>query len=125
MALSIIAERSALPPIVRGGCSRNPPRSIVSAGFSWDPILCDYELRNTAPRRIQTAITLCALYGLPLQTSFEAMKIKSEDTGTEPMEDQLVPRASPAVWQSCGAWIPAQKHEGPLEFMEGSVALVT
>jgi hypothetical protein len=56
--------------------------------------LCDYELLNTAPRRIETAITLCALYGLPLQTLFEAMRINLENTGTEPMPDWLVSRMS-------------------------------
>jgi hypothetical protein len=57
--------------------------------------LCDYELRNAAPRRIQTAITLCSLYGLPIQTLFEAMRINLEDIGTEPMPDQFVSRQSP------------------------------
>jgi hypothetical protein len=57
--------------------------------------LCDYELRNTAPRRIQTAITLCSLYGLPIQTLFEAMRINLEDIGTEPMPDRFVSRVSP------------------------------
>ena len=57
--------------------------------------LCDYELRNTAPRRIQTAITLCSLYGLPIQTLFEAMRINLEDIGSEPMPDQFVSRVSP------------------------------
>lgn len=57
--------------------------------------LCDYELRNTAPRRIQTAITLCSLYGLPLQTLLQAMGIDLEETGTEPMPDQFVSRVSP------------------------------
>jgi len=58
--------------------------------------LCDYELRNTAPRRIQTVITLCSLYGLPLQTLFEAMRINLENAGTEAMPDRLVSRLSPA-----------------------------
>jgi hypothetical protein len=58
--------------------------------------LCDYELRNTAPRRIQTAITLCSLYGLPLQTLLQAMGIGLEETGTEPMPDQFAYRVSPA-----------------------------
>jgi hypothetical protein len=57
--------------------------------------LCDYELRNTAPHRTQTAITLCSLLGLPLQTLFEAMRINLEDIGTEPMPDQFVSRVSP------------------------------
>jgi hypothetical protein len=57
--------------------------------------LCDYELRNAAPRRVQTAITLCSLYGLPLQTLLEAMRIDLKDTGTEPMPDRLVSRVSP------------------------------
>ena len=57
--------------------------------------LCDYELRNTAPRRIQTAITLCSLYGLSLQTLLKAMRIDMEDMGTEPMPDQFVSRVSP------------------------------
>ena len=57
--------------------------------------LCDYELRDTAPRRIQTAITLCALYGLPIETLFEAMRINLEDIGIEPMPDQFVSRTSP------------------------------
>ena len=51
--------------------------------------LCDYELLNTAPRRIQTAITLCSLYGLPLQTLLEAMGLTWKNTGTEPMPDQF------------------------------------
>jgi hypothetical protein len=57
--------------------------------------LCDYELRNTAPHRTQTAITLCSLYGLPLQTLFEAMRVNLEDIGTEPMPVQFVSRLSP------------------------------
>lgn len=57
--------------------------------------LCDYELRNTAPRRIQTAITMCSLYGLPIQTLFEAMRINLEDIGTEAMPGQFVSRVSP------------------------------
>ena len=57
--------------------------------------LCDYELLNTAPRRIETAITLCSLYGLPLQTLFEAMQINLENTGTEPIPDWLVSRVPP------------------------------
>jgi hypothetical protein len=57
--------------------------------------LCDYELRNTAPRRIQTAITLCTLYGLSLQTLMQAMGIDLEETGTEPMPDRFVSRISP------------------------------
>ena len=56
--------------------------------------LCDYELRNTAPRRIQTAITLCSLYGLPLQSLLEAMRIDLKGTGTEPMPDQFGSRVS-------------------------------
>jgi len=57
--------------------------------------LCDYELRNTAPRRIQTAITLCSLYGLTLETLLEAMSIDLEHLGAEPMPDQFVSRVSP------------------------------
>ena len=54
--------------------------------------LCDYELRNTAPRRFQTAITLCSLYGLPLQTLFKAMGIDLEEAGAEPMPDHFASR---------------------------------
>jgi hypothetical protein len=57
--------------------------------------LCDYELLSTAPRRIETAITLCSLYGLPLQTLFEAMRINLTNTGTEPIPDGLVSRVVP------------------------------
>ena len=57
--------------------------------------LCDYELLNTEPHRPQTAITLCSLYGLPLQTLFEAMRIDVENTGTETMPDGLASRVSP------------------------------
>jgi hypothetical protein len=66
--------------------------------------LCDYELRNTVPRRIQTAITLCSLYGLPLRTLLEAMRIDPEDTGAEPMPDQFVSRVSPVS--------PAENRDG-------------
>ena len=57
--------------------------------------LCDYELRNTTPHRTQTAITLCSLYGLPLKTLLEALRIDVEDIATEPMPDQFVSRLSP------------------------------
>lgn len=54
--------------------------------------LCDYELLNTAPRRFQTAISLCSLYGLPLRTLLKSMGIDLEEAGTEPMPDQFVGR---------------------------------
>jgi len=57
--------------------------------------LCDYELRNTAPRRFQTAITLCSLYGLRLQTLLKAMEIDLEEVGAEPMPDHFVSRVPP------------------------------
>ncbi len=52
--------------------------------------LCDYELLNTPPRRFHTAMSLCSLYGLPLQTLLKAIGIDMEETGTEPMPEQLV-----------------------------------
>lgn len=58
--------------------------------------LCDYELFNSAPRRFQTAITLCSLYGLAFQTLLKAMGIDPEQVGAEAMPDSLVPRSAHA-----------------------------
>jgi hypothetical protein len=54
--------------------------------------MCDYELLNTTPRHFQKVITLCSLYGLPLQTLLKAIGIALEKSGTEPMPDHFVGR---------------------------------
>jgi hypothetical protein len=64
--------------------------------------LCDYELLNSAPRRFQTAITLCSLYGLALQTLLKAMGIDPEQVGTEPMPDSLLSRRPPVESDATG-----------------------
>jgi len=76
--------------------SRRIANILKDDGYHISPSsLCDYELRNTVPRRIQTAITLCSLNGLQLRTLLEAMRINLENMGTEPMPDQFVFRVPP------------------------------
>ena len=74
--------------------------------------LCDYELLNSAPRRFQTAITLCSVYGLALQTLLKAMGIDPEQVGTEPMPDRLLSRSAHAESEKAGTTI---KQGGFLE----------
>ena len=54
--------------------------------------LCDYELLNTPPRRLQTAISLCSVYGLLCRSFFKAMDIALDEAGTEPLPDHLIAR---------------------------------
>lgn len=68
--------------------------------------LCDYELLNTAPRRLQTVMTLCSLYGVAFQTLLKAMGIDPREIGTEPMPDSLGQR---------------ETHEEPEADLRGSV----
>jgi hypothetical protein len=56
--------------------------------------LCDYELLNTAPRHFQKAITLCSLYGLRFETFLKTIGMILEESGSEPMPDHFVSRAS-------------------------------
>jgi hypothetical protein len=54
--------------------------------------LCDYELLNTSPRRLQTAISLCSVYGLPFRSFLRAIDIDLDQAGTEPLPDHLIAR---------------------------------
>jgi hypothetical protein len=51
--------------------------------------LCDYELANSAPRRVQTVITLCSLYGLQLRAFLKAGGINLSGAGDEPIPEQF------------------------------------
>jgi len=54
--------------------------------------LCDYELLNTPPRRLQTAISLCSVYGLLCRSFFKSMDIALDEAGMEPLPDHLIAR---------------------------------
>lgn len=58
--------------------------------------LCDYELSNSAPRRVETIITLCSLYGLELRGVLKALGINLGDAGQEPIPDHLLSREAHA-----------------------------
>jgi transcriptional regulator with XRE-family HTH domain len=58
--------------------------------------LCDYELATSTPRRVQTVVTLCSVYGLPHRTLLKALGIDLAGIGNEPVPDQLVFRGPPA-----------------------------
>jgi transcriptional regulator with XRE-family HTH domain len=58
--------------------------------------LSDYEAVDTPPRHIHKAITLCAVYGLQFTTFLTSIGLDSDETGKDPIPDNLVPRKLPA-----------------------------
>lgn len=58
--------------------------------------LSDYEAVDTPPRHIQKAITLCAVYGLQFTTFLTSVGLDFDQTGKDPIPDNLVPRKLPA-----------------------------
>jgi hypothetical protein len=69
--------------------------------------LCDYELSNSTPRRIETIITLCSVYGLELRSILKALGINLNEAGQEPIRDPLLFRG-PAADSS-------NKVDGPMD----------
>lgn len=59
--------------------------------------LSDFEARDTPPRHIHKAITLCAVYGLQFSTFLKSVGLDAEEAGKEPISDTLVPRR---LWTS-------------------------
>src|SRR5215468_7064838 len=59
--------------------------------------LSDYEALDSAPRHIQKAITLCAVYGLRFSTFLKSIGLNGEEDGKQPIPDDLVPRRFPSA----------------------------
>jgi len=57
--------------------------------------LSDYEALETAPRHIHKAIALCAIYGLKWLTFLRSAGLNIEDTGNEPIPDEILDRSLP------------------------------
>ena len=57
--------------------------------------LSDYEALDTPPRHIHKAITLCVVYGLHFSTFLKSTGLRLEESGKEPIPDDLVPRRLP------------------------------
>jgi hypothetical protein len=58
--------------------------------------LSDYEAGDTPPRHVHKTITLCAAYGLQFSTFLKSLGLDREETGQEPISDNLAPRHFPA-----------------------------
>jgi hypothetical protein len=83
--------------------SRKVARVIEDERYFISPSsLCDYELSTTAPRRIQTVMTLCSLYGLPLRTVLKALRIDLVSAGSESVPDQFAFRSLHADLANAG-----------------------
>jgi hypothetical protein len=54
--------------------------------------LSDFEARDTPPRHIHKAITLCAVYGLQFSAFLKSAGLDSNEAGKDPIPDNLVPR---------------------------------
>jgi hypothetical protein len=65
--------------------------------FTASGSLSDYETLNTAPRHFHKIITFCVVYSLGLNAIFQAVGLRFEDAGQEPIPDLLTGRPSPRV----------------------------
>lgn len=57
--------------------------------------LCDYEVLDMPPRRLQKIITLCVIYGLSFHMLLAAIGANLEESGAEFMPDHLASRPQP------------------------------
>ncbi len=60
------------------------------AYFTAPGSLSDYEARDTPPRHIHKAITLCAVYGLHFSTFLQSIGLHLNQAGKDPIPDNLV-----------------------------------
>jgi hypothetical protein len=67
------------------------PQYFVASGS-----LSDYEARDTPPRHVHKALTLCAVYGLHFSTFLKVIGLNVGEAGTNPIPDNLLPRQFPA-----------------------------
>jgi len=75
--------------------SRRIAETLQDGGYFLSPSsLCDYELLNTTPRRFQTVLTLCSVYGIGFRALLRAIGIDLDQTGTAPIPDALAQRES-------------------------------
>jgi hypothetical protein len=58
--------------------------------------LSDYEARDTPPRHIHKAITLCAVYGLHFSTLLQSIGLQLDRAGKDPIPDTLASQ-KPAI----------------------------
>ena len=61
--------------------------------------LSDYEARDTSPRHIHKAITLCVVYGLHFSTFLKSIGLRLEEAGKEPIPDDFVLRPLPTAFR--------------------------
>jgi transcriptional regulator with XRE-family HTH domain len=57
--------------------------------------LSDYEILSAPPRHVHKAITLCAVYGVPLSIFLHSAGLPVEEAGADPIPDKLIPRPIP------------------------------
>jgi transcriptional regulator with XRE-family HTH domain len=77
--------------------------------------LSDYEARDTPPRHIHKAITLCAIYGLHFSTFLKIIGLHVEEAGKDPIPDKLVPREIPIGFRSSAGETDEPPGNGFLE----------
>ncbi len=57
--------------------------------------LSDYETLSVAPRHIQKIVTLCIVYAMGFKDFLRTSGLALEETGTEPIPDEFIPREIP------------------------------
>jgi hypothetical protein len=63
--------------------------------FTAPSTLSDYETLSTAPRHIQKILTLCIVYAIGFGDFLRASGLTFEETASESMSDEFIPRAIP------------------------------
>ena len=77
--------------------------------------LSDYEARDTPPRHVQKAFTLCAVYGLHFSTFLKVIGLHVGEAGTDPISDNLLPRQFPTDFRRSTSDIDEPASNGFLE----------
>ncbi len=83
--------------------------------FTAASTLSDYETLSAAPRQIQKIITLCIVYATGFAELLRASNLALEETGAEPIPDQLMARSSPPS----GRKTSSASREGPARKQNG------
>jgi hypothetical protein len=63
--------------------------------FTAASTLSDYETLSSAPRHIQKILALCIVYAINFRDFLRASGLAFEETDTEPIPDEFIPRESP------------------------------
>jgi hypothetical protein len=81
--------------------------------FTASGSLSDYETLSTPPRHVHKIITFCVVYSLGLNAIFQAVGLRFEGAGREPIPDLLTGRPSPRVAETA-AQTHGNEQEGPV-----------